>query len=89
MVFFKCSPSFLLMFLIIRFKFIVSLMCMTFYLMIKCVLEFIFMPFYTYNVLGIEMSPFRWNGSFVSAVCSYSDLFRLIHVKYKPMRHRI
>jgi len=33
-VFFKCSLSFLLMFLIIRFKFIVSLMCMTFYLMI-------------------------------------------------------
>jgi len=51
------------MFLIIRFKFAISLMCMTFCLIIKCILELIFMQFYTYNVLGTEMSPFRWNGS--------------------------
>jgi len=28
-------------------------MCMTFYL-IKCIFEFIFMQFYTYNILGTE-----------------------------------
>jgi len=53
------------MFLIIRFKFVVSLMCMTFCLIIKCILEKIFMQFYTYKVLGTEMSPFRWNGSYI------------------------
>jgi len=31
-------------------------MCMIFYLIIKCILEIIFMQFYTYKVLGTEMS---------------------------------
>jgi len=28
----------------------------------KMYLELIFMQFYTYNILGTEMSSFRWNG---------------------------
>jgi len=39
-------------------------MCMTFCLIIKYILELIFMQFYTYNVMGTEMSPFWWNVSF-------------------------
>jgi len=39
--------SFVLMFLIIRFKFVVSLMCMTLCLKIKCILELFFKQFYT------------------------------------------
>jgi len=48
------------MFLIIHFKFVVSLMYGTFCL-IKCILELIYMHFYTYNVLATEMSTFQWN----------------------------
>jgi len=44
------------MFFIICFKFVVSLLCMTFFLIIKYILELIFMQFYyTYNVLGTEL----------------------------------
>jgi len=42
------------MFLIIHFKFVVSLMCMTFCL-IKCLLELNCMQFYTFNVLETEV----------------------------------
>jgi len=51
------------MFLIIRFKFVVSLNVHDILLLTKFILELISMQFYTYNVLGTEMSPFRWNGS--------------------------
>jgi len=43
------------MFLIIHFKFVVSLMCMTFCLIIKCLSELNFMQFYTFNVLETEV----------------------------------
>jgi len=39
----------------IHFKFVVSLMCMTFCLIIKCLLELNFMQFYTFNVLETEV----------------------------------
>jgi len=47
MLFFGVLCRFLLLYLIIRFKFVVSLMCMAFCLIIKCILELIFMQFYT------------------------------------------
>jgi len=36
------------------------------------------MQFYTYNVLGTEMSPFRWNGSNVNFKSAYVVWFHII-----------
>jgi len=45
---------------------------MTFCLIIKCILELIFMQFYTYNVLRTEMSSCFWsNGSVLTITVLY------------------
>lgn len=44
-------------------------MCRTFCLIKKCILQLIFIGIYTYNFLGTEVAPIRWNGPCPASFC--------------------